>query len=169
MVWIAALLAVLSLALFWLASRRQRTLGLPGGQVIYSDTRAWGKVEAPLYAASLGLTGKPDYLLRQGEKIIPVEVKSARGGQTPLDSHIYQLASYCLLVEHAYHRRPEYGILHYPGRSYRIDFTAQLEADTLRLLDEMREQDRRRECPRSHQSARRCRSCGFRAICDQRL
>jgi CRISPR-associated exonuclease Cas4 len=169
MLWAALLLAVISLALFLLASRRRRSLGLPGGEIIYTDTRAWGKVEAPLYAASLALSGKPDYLLRQGDQIIPVEIKSARAGQAPLDSHIYQLAAYCLLVEHVYHRRPAYGILNYPDRTYRIDFTSQLEASLLALLEEMRRQDRRRECSRSHQSARRCHSCGFRAICDQRL
>ncbi len=95
----AIFLVLLALALLWQARRAQKASGLPGGRVIYTDTRAWGnKVEKPLYDASLGLTGKPDYLVEKNGRIIPVEVKSGRAPQSPYDSHIYQLASYFLLV-----------------------------------------------------------------------
>ena len=62
--------------LFFISGRQRRASGLPGGRVIYTDTRAWGKVEKPLFDKDLGLTGKPDYLIEQNGKIIPVEVKT---------------------------------------------------------------------------------------------
>jgi len=166
---LASLVALLGLVLLWLSARKRRASGLPGERIIYSDTRQWGSVEKPLFDGALGLTGKPDYLVESGKQFIPVEVKSTRGVTGPLDAHIYQLAAYCLLVKHAYGIRPDYGILHYPDRTYQIDFTPALEADLLAILDEMRVQDRRKEVERSHQSEARCRGCGFRNQCDQRL
>jgi CRISPR-associated exonuclease Cas4 len=160
---------ILAVALFWLARQQRRAVGLPGGRVIYADTRAWGEVEQPLYDAQLGLTGKPDYLVEQDGQIIPVEVKSSRVGGTPHDSHVYQLAAYCLLVERRMGKRPPYGILHYPNRTFAIDYTSELEQNLLALLDEMHAQSRRKELGRSHDSPARCSRCGYRGICDQRL
>ncbi len=166
---LAFLAAFFAVLLFWLASRRQRAAGLPGGKVIYADTRAWGPLEEPLYDAHLGLTGKPDYLVQQGERVIPVEVKSKQVSDGPLDSHIYQLAAYCLLVSRVYGKRPPHGILHYPNRTYQIEFTPALEASTLALLEEMRTLEHRKTADRSHESANRCSRCGHRSICDQKL
>jgi len=166
---LAILLILLALLLLWLARRQQHAAGMPGGQVIYSDTRGWLSVEKPFYDAALGLTGRPDYLVEQGDQIIPVEVKSARVDQGPYDSHIYQLAAYCLLVERSYGKRPAYGILHYPNRTYRIDFTSELESATLALLEEIHMNERRKELHRSHESPARCTGCGYRSICEQRL
>lgn len=169
MLILAFLIFILALVLFWQASRRQRAIGLPAGRVIYSDTRAWGPVEQPLYDAELGLVGKPDYLVETGGQIIPVEVKSSPVTTAPYDAHIFQLAAYCLLVQRHYSKRPAYGILHYPNRTFAIDFTISLEKQLLELLEEMHAQERRKELPRTHDSAARCSRCGFRAICNQRL
>ena len=169
MLLIALLLLAAALGLFWWVHRRQKALGLPGGRVIYADTQRWGPVEEPLYDASLGLTGRPDYVVRQGNGVIPVEVKSSQVADGPYDAHIYQLAAYCKLVEHAYGKRPPYGILHYTNRTYAIDFTPQLESALLDLLARMRAQERRTNIPRSHTQPARCRGCGYRSICDQRL
>jgi hypothetical protein len=46
---------ILAAILFWQARRTQRKTGLPGGRVVYSDTRGWGKLDRPLYDARLGL------------------------------------------------------------------------------------------------------------------
>ena len=166
---LAALLILIALALLWQAARRQKAIGLPAGRVIYADTRRWGPLEEPLYDSELGLTGRPDYLVAEKDQIIPVEVKSSRVSAAPYDAHIYQLAAYCLLVQRQFGKRPDYGILHYPNRTFAIDYTPALEASLLELLQEMRAQNRRREVERSHDAAARCSRCGFRAICDQRL
>jgi len=162
-------LFLLALILFWQSGRQRREAGLPGGRVIYTDTDGWGKVERPLYNQALNLTGKPDYLVRQGKTVIPVEVKSGRAPQSPYDAHIFQLASYCLLVEKTYGKRPPYGIIHYQDRDFAIDYTPELEFALMDLLAEMQRDGYREEINRSHGQAARCGGCGFREICDQRL
>lgn len=169
MLQIAVFIAFLAIALLWLARRQQQTAGLPEGRVIYADTRGWLPVAEPLYDPDLGLTGRPDYLIQQGKQVIPVEVKSTRTPQKPYETHIYQLAAYCLLVKHTYNVRPRYGILHYPDRTYRIDFTRELEGALITLLENMHFQVHQDALPRSHASPARCRGCGFRSVCDQRL
>ena len=169
MIWIALIFFGLGTLLFWQASRQKKASGLPGGRIIYADTSRWMPVQEALYDPRLGLAGKPDYLVKDGEQIIPVEVKSSRVAHSPFDSHIYQLAAYCLLVGHVYRTRPRSGILHYPSRTFKIDFTPQLEQATLELLAEMRSHDARTALNRSHDSIARCRGCGYRSVCDQKI
>ncbi len=162
-------LLLLALVLFVLSARQRHASGLPGGRVTYVDTRAWGPVEKPLFDRELGLTGKPDYLVEQNGRIIPVEVKTGRTPEAPYDSHIFQLAAYCLLVERTTGKRPAYGILHYPGRDFSVDYTPALENALLDLIADIRIDERRAEVLRSHTDRYRCRGCGFREACDQRL
>ena len=169
MLYIALALVFLALVFFWISSRQRRAVGLPGGRIIYTDTRAWGKLEKPLYYQALGLTGKPDYLIEQNGQIIPVEVKTGRAPDAPYDSHIFQLASYCLLVEKTYGKRPPYGIIHYNDRDFAVDYTQELESRLLDILIEMKRDDHKRDVPRSHEQASRCARCGFRRVCDQSL
>jgi CRISPR-associated exonuclease Cas4 len=169
MEYIALALILVALVLLWISARRQTQAGLPGGRVIYTDTRGWGPVQKPLYDPGLGLAGKPDYLVEKDGLFIPVEVKSARVVDAPYDSHIYQLAAYCLLVQRTLGSRPPYGILHYNNRTFAIDYTPQLENALLELLGEMRLAGERKEQARSHDSPERCARCGYRSICDQAL
>jgi CRISPR-associated exonuclease Cas4 len=169
MLYVALVLIVLAMLLLWQSARQRARTGLPGGRLIYSDTHLWGAVEKPLTVAELGLTGKPDYLVRNGSILVPVEVKSGRAPAAPYDSHIFQLAAYCLLVERTYGQRPPYGILHYSGRDFAIPYTQALESALLDTLAEIRRDESRREVQRSHEEAARCRKCGFRSACDQAL
>jgi CRISPR-associated exonuclease Cas4 len=163
------ILAALAGYLFWRAARARTATGLPGGRVIYADPKLWGPVEAPLYDGRLNLTGKPDYLVHQGEKIIPVEVKTGRTPTAPHDAHIFQLAAYCLLVERTFGVRPAYGILRYPARTFAIDYTPELEESLLAILADMRRDERHGDPDRSHDQPARCARCGYRTHCDQRL
>ncbi len=169
MLYLALFLFLLALYFFRQSSRQRKQAGLPGGRIIYADTRGWGKVEKPLYYAALELTGKPDYLIEQGYQLIPVEVKSGRAPEAPYDSHIYQLAAYCLLVEKTYGKRPPYGIIHYEGRDFAVEYTPALEQALTDLLVEIKRDELRREIHRSHESPARCAKCGYRHICDERL
>jgi CRISPR-associated exonuclease Cas4 len=169
MLYLALLFLIIAIALLWQSNRQRSQAGLPGGRVIYTDTRTWGEVEKPLYDHALGLTGNPDYLVERDGQIIPVEVKSGRTPEAPYDSHIFQVAAYCLLVEKTYGKRPPYGIIHYPRRDFAVDYTTQLESALLEQLAEIRRDEVRRDVPRSHEEAARCRTCGFRKVCDQRL
>jgi CRISPR-associated exonuclease Cas4 len=166
---VALLLFVLALFLFWHSARQYRESGLPGGRIIYTDTHAWRATPQPLYDSLLGLSGKPDYLIDTGETIIPVEVKTGRTPTAPYDAHIFQVAAYCLLVERTAHKRPPYGILHYPERDFAIDYTPQLESALLDILADMRRAAHRQEVHRSHADPKRCARCGFRQRCEERL
>ena len=165
------ILAAILAALFflWRSASRKMEAGLPGGQIVYTDTKTWKDVDQPLYDPVWDLTGKPDYLIRQEKMIIPVEVKTGRTPTAPYDSHIFQLAAYCLLVERVMGVRPSYGIIKYPQRSFQIEYTNQLEMDLKDLLDEMRAAQRKKSIDRSHEFPTRCRGCGFRSTCEQKL
>ncbi len=166
---IVLILFLLALIFFWQSNRQQKAAGLPGGRVIYTDTRSWGKVEKPLFYPALALTGKPDYLIEKNGQLIPVEVKSGRAPEAPYDSHIFQLASYCLLVEKTYGRRPPYGIIHYENRDFAVDYTKELENTLIELLGDMREDEVRGNMSRSHEQASRCKRCGYRDTCEESL
>ncbi len=169
MLYAALFLFILALVLLWLSSRQRKEAGLPGGRIIYTDTRAWGDVEKPLYDSQLGLTGKPDYLVEQNGQIIPVEVKSGKAPDAPYDSHIYQIAAYCLLVQRGMGKRPPYGIIHYSDRDFAVDYTPELESNLLDVLAEMRRDEVRSGVARSHEVPARCHRCGYRDLCDQKL
>lgn len=167
---LALLLLLIAIILLWQSARIQSQTGLPGGRLIYTDTRAWGdKIEKPLYDPVLGLVGKPDYIIKKNGRLIPVEVKSGRAPESPYDSHIYQLTAYCVLVQKTLGARPPYGIIHYEDRDFAIDFTSELESAFLDILAEMRRDEHRQEINRSHDNARRCSRCGFAKICEQKL
>lgn len=167
--YISILFLLVGLVLFLIAARRKRQAGVPAGRMIYSDTKNCGKVEKSLFEPYLRLTGKPDYLVKQGDQIIPIEVKSRNSPHAPYDSHIYQLAAYCMLVQHEYGKRPNYGILHYRNQTFAIDFTTQLEAMVIATIKEMQEIIKNKNLERSHENPQNCRHCGYRSICDQAL
>ena len=167
--YVGLFLLLIAFFLIITAGRQRRASGLPGGRIIYTDTRGWGKVEKPLYDSEVGLTGKPDYLVEKNGKYIPIEVKSGRTPEAPYDSHIFQLASYCYLVYRTFGKRPPYGIIHYPGRDFAIDYTEELESNLLDILANMRIDERRSVVRRSHDQESRCRRCGYRAVCDEKI
>ena len=161
---------VIAATLFILSRRIQWSTGLPEGRVTYADTGAWRRNEKALFSASHRITGKPDYLVKDGDAIVPVEVKSGAAPATPRDGHILQLAAYCLLVEENLGRRPAMGIIQYADRQFAVDYTVALEQRLLEVVAEMRAAAREIEGPhRSHSEERRCMRCGVCENCDERL
>jgi CRISPR-associated exonuclease Cas4 len=169
MPYLIAGLVLAAILLYWVSARQRRSVGLPSGRVIYTDHKQWGEVDKPLYDPTYNLTGKPDFIVETNQGFIPVETKSSRGIQKPYDSHIYQVAAYCLLIDQTYGVRPEYGILHYPNQDFAIDYTQELEQSLIEIIREIRSLIKRRSVDRSHSSNNRCQSCGFKEICDQSL
>lgn len=155
----------------WLGSRgRRQRSGLPQGELIYQDMSQTAPEHETIFSANLGLAGRPDYLVRDTDgSIIPVEVKSGHAPAEPYDGHVLQLAAYCLLVEEAYGVRPSHGILQYRDQSFIVDFSYDLEADLIDLLDAMRQDSTGREVYRDHDDPARCANCGLLAYCDDRL
>ena len=161
--WIGLLIFAAAL-LFFLSARKRRQTGLPTGRIVYADTDAWQKLPAPLFDPELRLTGKPDYAVDIGKGVrVPVEVKSAPAPAEPYDSHVMQLAAYCLLLERETNQRPPYGLLRYRDRTFQVDYTPALEESLLTLLTNIRAAE---NCPdgpdRFHAQASRRRACGYR-------
>ena len=168
MAGLIVLLFALGVLALWLARRRQAAAGLPPGRVVYVDTKTLARPSEPLYDPISDLTGRPDYLVEREGTLVPVEVKSGRTPHRPHESHVFQLVAYCLLVEAVYGQRPAYGILKYPAKSFAVDYDLKLEDELREIMLDMRRQ--RGELPeRTHAAAARCRACGYREDCDQRL
>ena len=162
-------LLILGVVLLWLARSGRRRTGVPQGRVIAADVGDWQRLDRPLFSRHFGLTGRPDYIVADGADLIPVEVKSTRAPARPYDSHVVQLAAYCLLVEETSGRRPPYGILRYADRTLEIPYTDELEDELLAVLEAMREDLAEGDAPRNHEDARRCAACGHREQCKERL
>ena len=160
---------LLALVLLMISRVMKRASGMPEGKIVYADPGLWGKPEKPFYDSALGLTGKPDYLIRKGSTIIPVEVKSMWAPREPYDSHVLQLGAYCLLAERHFGNRPDYGLLRYRNRTFKIPFTSTLEDEVLETIYTIRGFKELEEVCRSHDQPNRCARCGFREVCDQRL
>jgi CRISPR-associated exonuclease Cas4 len=155
--------------LWWAAARLRKRSGLPTGRVIYSDTRTWRECPEPLYASSLNLTGKPDYLIRKWNYVLPVEVKSGPAPSEPYRSHVLQLAAYCYLVHETTDKRPPHGVLHYADCTFAIPYTRELERELEDTIAWMREDLSDGFAERSHNDPARCRSCSYAPYCDQKL
>ncbi len=166
----ALILSLLILGLLLILASRLglKWLGIPAGRLISLDTSRLKPVTEPLYDPDLGLTGRPDYLVQQGHRRIPVEVKSGRAPKRPHRSHVLQLAAYCYLVETTTGKRPPYGILKYADSAYKLHYTHALQQDLSNILGALRKA--RDSSPgRSHNSPGRCRACGYLSSCDQSL
>ena len=179
-----AALALAALVALLLSRRIAGQTGLPRGRLLYSDTGfAVGKVSAlerngkgekqekPLVSKRYGLVGRPDYLVRTAAGVVPVEAKSSRrpAGGRPHDSHVFQLLSYCLLVEDVLGEPVRYGVLRYSDAEVELEYTPRAKVALLELLEEMREAEGLKDVHRSHEEPRRCAGCRMRDLCDEAL
>jgi CRISPR/Cas system-associated exonuclease Cas4 (RecB family) len=133
------------------------------GEIVYRDTP-----DVPtLYSQKYRLAGRPDYIVRESDGFVPVEVKSRQCGKFgPYPGERAQLLAYCLLTEEEFGGRVVRGELQYPNRNVLVLFGEQEREEIASLLHNMRAA---RDLHRSHQQEGRCRSCGFRARCDEAL
>lgn len=165
-------IVLLSCALFLicLGRRIRRHLGLPDGRVVYVDDIGWSRVRRPFFSERMYLSGKPDYLVRKGSCYVPVEVKS--GAMAPdgaYRSHQLQLAAYCMLSEEHFGKRPTHGLIKYDDGVYRVDYSPELEHELIDTIGCMRADLLSLDVQRSHRVVGRCRGCGLRADCTQKL
>ncbi len=166
---IAIGLILLALMLWLFSARLRKDSGLPDGEVVYSDTGAWQRNDRALFSKRHQLTGKPDYLIRDNDAIVPVEIKSGAAPARPREGHVLQLAAYCLLVEEELGVKVPRGIIQYSDRQFVIQYTRELRSTLLRTLEHMRADAEAGDAARSHNQAGRCRTCGVREACDERL
>jgi len=116
-----------------------------------------------------GLTGRPDYVIKVSEHLVPVEEKKGRTPKGPLFSHILQVAAYCLLIEESSGKAPPYGLLKYPEHEHEIEYNPDLKKVLLQKLDEMRSIMRSGEAHRNHNRPGKCRYCSRRDVCPEKL
>ncbi len=116
-----------------------------------------------------GLSGRPDYVIRLADNIIPVEEKKGRTPQGPLFSHILQVAAYCLLIEDTMGKAPPYGLLKYPDREDEIEYNEDLKKVLVTKLDEIKEAMASGETHRNHDRPGKCARCSRRDVCPEKL
>lgn len=156
----AILLALASAILF-------RRFGV-AGRVLASDAGV-GRPIGVLRSARYGLSGKPDYLVEERGRIVPVEVKPSRRSRSPWLRDVVQLAAYCLLLEETEPRFAGYGYLRYAGRTFRIDFTDTLRAELLRTLSALRADLAAADVDPNHDDAGRCARCPLVRVCGKHI
>jgi CRISPR-associated exonuclease Cas4 len=166
---VAIVLLACGFLFIWWGRRTRKKAGLPTGELVYHDTGAEEKVEAPLISRRYGLVGRPDYLVHRSEGkrklVIPVEVKSRRRPASPHPGHILQLAAYCLMVEEVYGVTPPYGLLRYADATLQIPFTDELRRQVSDAAEAVRRARGASEVQRQHNEPERCRLCGYRGAC----
>ncbi len=115
---------------------KQKSFGSVAGNRVYSDTQHIpGEV---IYSDELQLKGKPDYVIKEGDSYIPIEVKTGKTPSTPYQNHVMQLLAYCALVETTYNTKVPYGIVKYPEREFRVEYTQEMKNNLFKTLAEMR-------------------------------
>lgn len=169
----AATLVVLALVLFLLATWSRRKIGIPAGALFYLDLPGQPFEGRPLRSPALGISGKPDCLVRTADGIVPVELKNAskppaRGEIYP--SHMIQTLAYCALVEDQMKTSVPYALVIYAGQQVRrVDFTEQRRRWLIQTIRELEQARERQTADRNHDHRARCARCGVRLNCDQAL
>ncbi len=137
---------------------------IPEGKITYTDL---DKPAKALYSRRFNLAGKPDYIVKRGDEYIPVEVKNTNAGR-PYDSHIMQLASYCLLLEDSGKKVP-FGLLAYNNGQFKISFDENLRNRVKGTMETIRSEIRSGKVERNHNQPNRCINCSLRKFCEFKL
>ena len=146
--------------------KEKKRLGIPKGHITYTDL---DKPSKALFSRRFMIAGKPDYIVETSDGLIPVEVKSGFV-RKPYNSHILQLAAYCLLMEDIYDAPVPYGIIVYEdGRQHKINYDYELRSALKDTIKEIRNNLRMGRLERNHDSIKKCAACGYRYACKERL
>jgi CRISPR-associated exonuclease Cas4 len=160
-----AVVAVLALALglvLVLTGRGMRLRpGLGGGRTVSLD-------RVTLTSRRLGLTGRPDRLVKAEGTIIPEEWKSSRSREIWPNQRA-QMGVYFLLIEDQLGIRPPHGfIVLGDGTRHRIENTEELRAWVLGMAGRIRAARAAVAVPIPvHPRPGQCRKCGQRGNCGQ--
>jgi len=133
------------------------------------DDRPTVSRSVSLGSEALGITAKLDLVSTAGEDAVPVETKRGRVPRNEQRSwepeRVQLMAQGLLLREHGY--ACDHGVLYYAGSRTRVDvpFTADLEARTLRLIDEARAAEGLSELPPPLEDSPKCNGCSLAGIC----
>ena len=114
------------------------------------------------------LRGKPDRIVQRGRYFIPEEKKS---GLRLTESYQAQLGVYFILIEEEYGVRPPYGFLVLgDGRRVKVKNTRRLRSLVIAIAERIREHRHWLDDPLPPPATpAKCRNCGQRQNCEQRL
>ena len=129
--------------------------------------------ETPLLkSVEHNLAGRPDYLIKENEMRIPVEVKTGRRPRAPFFSHVLQIGAYCLLSEETFQRKPTHGQIRYgfDNEPHDVKWDSDLRALVLEKLEDMNDILKgKTDAHRNHKRVGKCNSCSRRKGCPERL
>jgi CRISPR-associated exonuclease Cas4 len=168
-----ATLVVLALVLFLLAARSRKKTGIPAGEVFYQDLPGLPFFGEPLRSNALGISDKPDCLVRTADSTVPVELKNsskppARG--EVYANHMIQAQACCALVEDQMKVRVPYALVIYAGQQVRkVAFTDERRQWLLQTIRDVQVARARSTANRNHGHPGRCAGCGVRSNCHQAL
>ncbi len=115
--------------------------------------------------AELGLSGKADLILEQGDRIAVVDFKLT-GGDVG-ENHRVQLAGYSMLAEIGYGAPAEVAFLYrIPDNSvFTIEITEPLRATVMSAVKQIREMSETQWCPPATPVRKRCVECEYANYC----
>jgi CRISPR-associated exonuclease Cas4 len=170
---VVAALGGLGLIILW---RYQRATGFRatrgGTRIVASDTGVVPSIV--LRDPSLGLRGKPDYVLEQDVEdrraLVPLELKPTRRGRRVYESDAVQVGAYLLLLRAVYGKRAApFGYVRYSTGTFRIELTSELERRVRGIVAAIRGSRQAAVIHRSHAVPARCANCAMRPHCDESL
>jgi len=128
------------------------------------DVRSISEDELTLESPELGLSGRPDRLIRIGKAVIPVDDKNS---DAVYPSTRVQIGAYLMLAEERFGTRPGHGqVVLANGKTERVPNTARLRRDVLRHLrgvQAIHANPGRRV--RSRATPAQCQRCDVRGAC----
>ena len=125
-----------------------------------------------LKSVKFNLAGRPDYLIKDKEQRIPVEVKTGRRPKAPFFSHVLQIGAYCLLSEETFGVKPSHGQIRYgfENEPHEVKWDSDLKGLVNEKLEEMNDILKgKMEAHRNHKRVGKCNNCSRRKGCPERL
>ena len=125
-----------------------------------------------LKSRKYNLAGRPDYMIKEGDSRIPVEVKTGRRPKAPFFSHVLQIGAYCLLSEETFQRNPSHGQIRYGFDSdpHIVEWEPKLKNLVVEKIEEMNDiLDGKMKAHRNHKRVGKCNNCSRRKGCPERL
>ena len=136
------------------------------GKITYSDLN---KPAKPFFSKKYCIAGKPDYIIQKNGKFIPVELKTGAHNE-PQRNHIFQLASYCQLLEENYGGFVPYGVLVYNNMyQYTIPFDPRTRFELESTVRAMQQYLKTGNITRNHNEVSRCIHCSMREYCPSKI
>ena len=125
-----------------------------------------------LKSRKYNLAGRPDYMIKEDDLRIPVEVKTGRRPKAPFFSHVLQIGAYCLLSEETFQTSPSHGQIRYgfESKPHNVEWEPKLKTLVLEKIEEMNDiLEGRTKAHRNHKRVGKCNNCSRRKGCPERL